>query len=78
MIKNLISRRKKKGGLRGPPVLSLNSFPPGQISRFPMPRMPLAVRILRKAMACETSTALTYTACGEETADENPEDATRW
>jgi hypothetical protein len=40
--------------------------------------MPLAVRILRKAMAYEASAALTYTACGEKTADEDPEDATRW
>jgi len=40
--------------------------------------MPLAVRILRKAMAYETSAALTHTACGEKTADEDPEDATRW
>ena len=71
------SRRMKKGGLRSPPVfLSLISFPPDQIGRFPMPRMPPAVRIIRKEMPSETPAALTYSACGKNTAEEDPE-ATR-
>jgi hypothetical protein len=69
---------QKMGGLRSPPVfLSLISFPPDQIGRFPMPRTPLVVRIIRSAMTSETPAALTHSARGEKTADEDPEDATR-